>query len=308
VRGKDHFPDNEETVADDLYKGLIEFFYSALPQFVTNPFYIFGEAFGAHYAPVIATTIITNNSLGIKKINLQGLGIASGWMAPYPQTESYMNYLYSLGMISLEELEVARYMFLDYVLYYSGDDAPQAIAAGLWVLEHVMYDAGVKNMYNIKLASDPTVPLIAALNTTLNSAAFKLKLNVTGVNASWQYCSPQVYKGIGNEQTKDVAKLLPNILDNANLPVLVYNGNLDLATNIMGAKWWTDAMVWDGYTAFEAAPVKQWNGPSGTSAGTYKTAQGFTRVVVNNAGQMTSYDQPANVQSLINQWLTGQLT
>jgi vitellogenic carboxypeptidase-like protein len=92
----DENPSNAWATAEYLQIFLIRFFqvYTSL---ANNPFYIFGESFGGHYIPALASIItqnVTNN-----KINLQGIGIGDGWTDPYIQVASFSDYCYTAGLL-----------------------------------------------------------------------------------------------------------------------------------------------------------------------------------------------------------------
>jgi cathepsin A (carboxypeptidase C) len=60
---------------------------SAHPEYSTQPFFVFGESFGGHYAPAIAHAILTKNLQGGFPVvlNLQGLGLGNGLTDPVTQ-------------------------------------------------------------------------------------------------------------------------------------------------------------------------------------------------------------------------------
>jgi carboxypeptidase C (cathepsin A) len=65
-------------------------FDSFLRQFVSafnleaNAVYITGESYGGHYVPASAFTVMTNNAAGVlPRINLAGIAIGNGFVAPY---------------------------------------------------------------------------------------------------------------------------------------------------------------------------------------------------------------------------------
>lgn len=53
-------PRIQEEMTDDLYSGLFQFF-QLFPEFQLNPFYVFGESYGAKFAILIAKKIHDNN-------------------------------------------------------------------------------------------------------------------------------------------------------------------------------------------------------------------------------------------------------
>ena len=60
---------------------------TAHPQYATQPFFVFGESFGGHYAPAVAHAILTKNQAGgyPVAVNLAGLGLGNGLTDPVTQ-------------------------------------------------------------------------------------------------------------------------------------------------------------------------------------------------------------------------------
>ena len=67
-------------------------------------------------------------------------------------------------------------------------------------------------------------------------------------------------------------------------------GNYDLVCNYYGSAEMLDTMQWSGQQAFLQATNTTWN-YNGNVAGTSRTANGLTFVVVDNAGHMVPHDQ-----------------
>lgn len=97
---------DEEAVGNDMYEFLQEFF-TAHPEYVSNHFFVFGESYGGHYAPAIASRIFqgNNNKEGIH-INLSGVGVGNGLTDPVIQYQYYpemaMNNTYGIKTVSEE--------------------------------------------------------------------------------------------------------------------------------------------------------------------------------------------------------------
>ena len=62
-------PENQEEMTQDLYSGLVQFF-QLFPEFRLNPFYIFGESYGAKYSIFIAKKISDEN-LRIRQLHVR---------------------------------------------------------------------------------------------------------------------------------------------------------------------------------------------------------------------------------------------
>jgi cathepsin A (carboxypeptidase C) len=95
---------DEADVAEDMYQFLQEFF-TAHPEYVSNHFFVFGESYGGHYAPSIASRIFDGNNKneGIH-INLSGVGVGNGLTDPVIQYQYYpemaMNNSYNIKTVS----------------------------------------------------------------------------------------------------------------------------------------------------------------------------------------------------------------
>ena len=99
---------NEDMVGEDAYF-FLQSFMADHPEYSTQPFYIFGESFGGHYAPGVAHTIFEKNLEGPSegvRINLAGLGVGNGLTNPVIQYQYYaemaMNNTYGIKTVSEE--------------------------------------------------------------------------------------------------------------------------------------------------------------------------------------------------------------
>jgi cathepsin A (carboxypeptidase C) len=95
---------NEEQVAEDMYNFLQEFFRGH-PEYSQNAFFVFGESYGGHYAPAIASRIYKGNlNNDGAYINLKGVGVGNGLTDPLIQYQYYpqmaMNNSYGIKTVS----------------------------------------------------------------------------------------------------------------------------------------------------------------------------------------------------------------
>jgi len=305
VKG-DNYASNEKTIANDLYIALQTFFFKLQPSYANNPFYIFGESYGGKYVPWLASTVLTNNAnpKAGKPINLKGIGMGNGWVSPYYQTGSYAPFLYRNGRIDFAELEAANAFYESFAAAIDMGFYDLANVLGNDLLNTLMLAAGVNDVYDIRQKSDPTTPFANKLTTFLNTATARKALNVSN-NVQWGLCDSNPYFALMSDIDMSSENLVPGIL--AKVPVLLYNGNYDLICNMDGTQTWSYAMSWPFQHQFQTAPNKTWTGAAGQIGGTYQASNGLTRLIVNNAGHMSPFDQPANVQVMVWQYLTGGL-
>ena len=90
-------------------------FDSFIRQFVagfdltSNELYIFAESYGGHYAPASAFTVLQNNAAGfLPYVNLAGVGIGNGFVAPYEMQGGYADIIFNAGLLSPPEYLIAQ--------------------------------------------------------------------------------------------------------------------------------------------------------------------------------------------------------
>jgi serine carboxypeptidase-like clade 4 len=72
-----------------MYSFLLAFF-EAHPEYANNEFFVFGESYGGHYAPSVASRIFEgNNNKEGSYINLAGVGVGNGLTDPLIQYQYY---------------------------------------------------------------------------------------------------------------------------------------------------------------------------------------------------------------------------
>jgi len=299
----DNYATDEKTIANDLWIALQAILFRIRPELGALPFYVFGESYAGKYVPYLATTIIANNanpSKG-KPINMKAIGIGNGYVDPYVQTGSFAPYLYRHNLIGSVMLEVAAGIYQSYKAAIDAGLYEVAMIIGNDLLQALMTDAGVNDVYDIRQSDDPTTPLTDKLGRWLNSKATKQALNVSA-GIKWGLCDTGPYFALVDDMDRASVDLLPSIL--AKVPILLYNGDYDLICNMDGTATYSDDMDWPGKAAFDAAPNKTWSSSKGV-AGYYKTAQGLTRLVVSNAGHMVPFDQGAAAQAMVWKLISG---
>jgi len=250
----------------------------------------------------LASTILQKNQNAQKKINLKGIGIGNGWVNPYYQVGSYGPYLYAHNLINLIELDTSIGV---YDLFKGLVDLSQYLLAsdvGNGLLELLMAEAGVNDVYDIRQDSDPTDPYADALDTYLNSDTAKKLFNVT---EPWTMCATGPYIALINDEMRSSEDLFPDIL--SQIKVLLYNGYYDLICNWMGTDTWSSTINWQYHDQFNSAKNQTWI-VNGKNAGFYKTYSTLTFLVVDNAGHMSPFDQPQNLHEMVYRFIYGSFS
>ncbi|CAB9503398.1 Pheromone-processing carboxypeptidase KEX1 [Seminavis robusta] len=112
-----------------------------------------------------------------------------------------------------------------------------------------------------------------------------------------------------NDKPISVAPYIADLL-NGGIPVLVYNGDRDMTTNMVGSELVLNQMTeWNNITEWLDAPRGLWMDSGSTSkhpnAGWAKELGGLSFVVVYNSGHMVPYNVPSPSLDLLKRFLTG---
>jgi len=230
--------------------------------------------------------------------------IGNGFVDPEVQDGSFGPFLFAHGLINSDALAQVQEQY---------ETCKQDIEAKNWgsafydcnmVLETALQYAGNVNVYDIRKKCNPQ-PLcydLSAISNYLDQASIRKKLGVG--NIAWETCNTKVYSKLENDFEQSYLFDIPQLLSGG-VRVLIYNGNYDLICNFYGTSDYLSQMQWSGQSVFNNAKNVTWN-YNNKVAGTARTAQGLTYVVVNNAGHMVPHDQPANALDLLTRFLTNK--
>jgi len=296
---------NEKQVAEDMYVFLTTFF-TTYPQYQPLPFFITGESYGGHYVPAVATMVQSENKSGAKiQMKLMGASIGNGWVDPGVQTGSYAPFLFYHNLINQATVNKANQQNQECVNDINKGNYGKAFFDCNQVLNIVLSDAGNINIYNIDLPCTypPLCYNFNPISDYLNQDSVREQLGVG--DRTWSTCSNVVYAPFEASDFETSYRTdIPTLL--ADYRVLLYNGDLDLMCNFYGTSALLSQMPWSGQTAFNSAANTTWTGPDGQPAGSFRTAEGLTYIVVYNAGHMVPHDQPENALNMINRFLFNQ--
>jgi hypothetical protein len=117
---------------------------------------------------------------------------------------------------------------------------------------------------------------------------------------------------MNNDRPISVVPYVAELLD-ADIPVLVYNGDRDMTTNMVGSELLLNDMEWKFQSKWLDAPRGLWMLPEEMrkpheqkQAGWAKEYGALSFVVVYNSGHMVPYNQPAPAHDLLERFLKGE--
>lgn len=99
---------------------------------------------------------------------------------------------------------------------------------------------------------------------------------------------------------KDFSGYVADLLD-ADIPALIYAGDVDFICNYLGNRAWTLALDWEGHGDFNKAEEHDWKGN-----GLARSANGLTWLQVYDAGHMVPSDQPQVALDMISDFVNGK--
>ena len=176
----------------------------------------------------------------------------------------------------------------------------------------ILQAAGQPNAYDIT-TWDPNVDQITfSTEVLLNMEEVKLALHAP-LNITWHGCRPgggrrklmatdahrRLY--MDNDRPFSVVPYIAELLDEG-IPVIVYNGDRDMTTNMVGSELALNEMVWSGKKEWLHAKRGLWNiDKYGKKypAGWVKEFGGLTFAVVYNSGHMVPYNEPLAAYDLL---------
>ncbi|KAJ1424394.1 Alpha/Beta hydrolase protein [Ochromonadaceae sp. CCMP2298] len=313
---------NEEEVGNDMFDFLQNFF-TAHPEYVDRPLFVFGESYGGHYAPAIAARIFQGNldNEGIH-INLAGVGVGNGLTDPVVQYQYYpemaMNNSYDIKTVSEDAydkmvshvpacVKMAQACQLDQEACVPADDFCN-------LMETTPYYKTGLNPYDIRVPCGESDLCYDFTNieTYLNLNSTREALGVSSKVESWQTCNNAVNALFAGDWMHNFQQVLQPLLEGG-VRVLIYAGDVDFICNWIGNKAWTKELPWTGKAAYNAEADTEWvyvdevagsvQQVVGGKARTAMAAEGagsLTFLQVYEAGHMVPMDQPAAALALLN--------
>jgi cathepsin A (carboxypeptidase C) len=313
---------NETMVAEDLYH-FLQGFFTQHPEYLTNPFFVFGESYGGHYVPAVSHRIYlgNQNNDGIK-INLQGLGIGNGLTDPVIQYQYYpamaMNNSYGIKCVSEETYEsmverLPRCINLAKACQVNVSLCDQADTY-CNLVETTPYSMTGLNPYDIRkpCGDNDLCYDFSNVDVFLNLQSTRDALHVSSEVKEWVSCNTRVNLHFIFDWMRNFQQYLIPMLEN-DIRVLIYAGDVDFICNWIGNKAWTQELRWSGKNAFNTIGDHEWKyGSSGTIGGMARSATAthgkgsLTFLQVYEAGHMVPMDQPEAALHLLNTFTSNQ--
>ena len=114
---------------------------------------------------------------------------------------------------------------------------------------------------------------------------------------------------LDNDRPLSVVPFIAELLDDAHLDILMYNGDLDLACSPQSTELALDSMEWSGAEGWKDQNRAKWNRwtVDGQSAGHTKSFKNLQFLVVYNSGHFVPINQPRRSLNMIGRLLDGKI-
>ncbi|XP_044258960.1 uncharacterized protein LOC123007630 [Tribolium madens] len=293
-----YFATNNSQIAND-FVALLKRFYEIVPDLKQTPLHIFSESYGGKMTAEIGLQIYLATKSGDLECNLVSVGLGDPWISPIDSVLSWGPYLLNVGAVDQNEYEKVQ---------AKAEETKAAIEAGkyaeatdLWgQAEQVIGTVtGGIDFYNILKKSEEVV--LNSSNDVDIKIATLMKNDVKkalGLDVDWGYQSRAVFDALHEDFMKPVTDIVERLLNETDVHVAVYNGQLDLIVPTPGTIKWVDKLKFPG--------LDQWKIASKLAMIVDKIVEGYYKKVgnlamywVNRAGHMVPKDNPAAMNFIL---------
>ncbi|NVK86910.1 MAG: S10 family peptidase [Gammaproteobacteria bacterium] len=292
----------ETQATEQLLTGL-QAFYQGYPEYQENELYIFGESFAGRYIPMLAHAIRKHNNTSDLTINLTGIGIGDGWVAPLIQEATYGQYAYAHGLIDKAQQLTVNNLYSNCEIAVK-ESGPVASAESDKICnkieEYIVEVSGGVNVYDIRETGNYSFPKIAQY---LNQQAVREALHVSPNVGPWQDSSEIVANILERGEQNSSAHLFPELFEN--IRVLIYNGLYDMDCNFIGTDDWLASIDWSEGKLFNQRSRVPWK-VDHKLLGHFRSAGNLTQVLVNGAGHLVPMDQPESALIMLQNFLANK--
>jgi carboxypeptidase C (cathepsin A) len=313
-------PEDEDDAASDLY-AFYQNFLQVFTQFQSYSFYITGESYAGMFVPSFARYFhIMNKEKDLLPVHLRGAALGNGWMDPSVQGPATIDYSWWHGLIDEPTRDALHHEWYNCYVKQQPGNAPfhaLSVQDDCGIMWGILQAAGNPNAYDVT-TWDPNVDQI-----TFTSEAFYNRDDVKAAlhaptNITWHGCrgfgrrrnrklqeqSPHRQLYMDNDRPWSVVPYVAELVDDG-IPVLVYNGDRDMTTNMVGSELLLNSMSWSGATNWTStAPRGLWRVRATDYPGGWaKEWANLTFVVVYNSGHMVPYNQPVAAYDLLLRFL-----
>ena len=251
VTDKKAFAANVSQIAEDLLT-LLKTFMNILSAFQRIPLYIFSESYGGKMTAAFGYRLYEAVRKREIICKFEGVGLGASWISPVDFIMTWGPYLYQFNLLDQHSLKKIMVISRETVTAVKAEQYLKAISLLSKQQQLILSLTNNVDFYNAlkhKLPFQPNVALAQLMNGRI-----KKKLGIPK-NVRWgaQRVNVSEYQKI--ELLKPVTEQVSKLLQNS-VPVVVYQGQLDVICNTPGAERWIKKLNWAGLKNFLLAKRK----------------------------------------------------
>ncbi|GAX27526.1 vitellogenic carboxypeptidase-like protein [Fistulifera solaris] len=309
------YPSNETEASADL-DAFLQNFLAVFDHLQEYEFFVMGESYAGMFVPSVAREIHLNNKknkAGRIPIKLGGAALGNGWIDGMIQGPATIDYSWWHGLIDQPTRDALHDIFqvcMSAPEKLSAPFHPYTVQDDCGIMWGILQAAGNPNAYDIT-TWDPNVDQVTFTSEAFfNTPQVKELLHVLNPEHIWHGCQAgsgrrrqlarQLY--MDNDRPLSVVPYIAELLD-ADIPIVVYNGDRDMTTNMVGTELCLNGMKWKGADNWMDAPRGLWK-VNDYPAGWAKEYKSLQYVVVYNSGHMVPYNVPESAYDLLKRLLT----
>ena len=293
AQSPDAYATNQDDVAE-AFSAFMANFYHAYPNTRTQELFLTGESYAGKYLPSIAARFVTHG------IPVAGVAIGNGLTVPREMTLTVPASYYAVGILDQSQRDRAYRLALDIAAHIDAGRWPNATAARSVLFDYIDGANGPNTAPNVD-SFLKYGEYDESFSAFLNSAETKRALHLPN-DATWRQSSSIVHEHLYEDIMKPYAYLLEPVLA-AGVPVLLYQGQLDVRDGVAATEAWLANWSWTGRRRFLESPRKAWK--SSGIAGYYRSCGGLTHHTVNGAGHLVPHDAPSQALDMIERFVAG---
>lgn len=286
---------NERSLSSDLATALQQFML-LYPKFNKNRFYIFGESYAGKYVSWLAYRILTNSTL-----HINGIGLGNAWVSPIHQTGSNGLYLYKNNKINFKQLLAYNITIKTFNSLIDNKNFIKANILDQALFSILCLQANITNYFNINSSFDISMGPYLAMLTWLNQTSTRQALGVANLTFSRGW---PAYNALNDDEERSALIVLSKVL--SKIPVLLYNGILDLVCNYLGTDAYARELEWPGRLGYLASKVNNFT-IANKVVGNIQKYSNLTRLTIFGAGHISLYDKPQVTYKMLYKWLNGKI-
>ncbi|XP_026501053.2 retinoid-inducible serine carboxypeptidase-like [Vanessa tameamea] len=315
---------NDEIALD--FVELMRGFYRANPEFEGVPLYIYGQSYGGKMAIDMGIRMREAELAGSIRSNLRGIAMGNAWISPVDATLTWGPLLLAAGLVDQAGYEDIQRNAMEAKRLFDEKQYYESTSQWAATQRAVFRRTTNVDFYNILTKMRTTWPdtfqndyefardmMIRDghytsprsqewnLNELMNTKV-KEWLNIDR-NITWGSLSNVVFNHLREDFMKPVTDGVEKLLNETDIIITKYNGNLDLICDTPGQMLWVDRLNWPGADGYKNAPrLPIWE--NNRLEGYYKSYGKFRFFWINMAGHSVPRDNPEGSNAFLRDMTT----